>query len=343
MKKNNIKSYIINVLMIVFGTSIMAVAFNIFLVPNNISPSGFSGLAAILTALIGKTGIYIPESVFYLGLNMILYVFAYKIVGKQFAIYAIIGILSFSITLEISNLINYTITGDLLVCALYGGFIFGFGTGLVLRYNGSTGGSDMLASIIRSRSNLLSTGQIIMICNVVVLALSVLVYGANSLLYSIITIFIASQVTDIVINGAKGVRAYYIISDKKDELSEKIYSDINRGLTAMKITGVYSKKEKNMLLCLINKYSAPMLKKIVYEIDPNAFIFSTSVADVVGRGFYMPDPKKNKKYQQKISGEKIDDVVEPKEVIDNTSLNLEENVPEKQETKELKDSDTKQK
>ena len=294
MKNTNLKQDIISGVMIVFGTVIMGCAFNIFLTPNNISPSGFSGLSAIIATFLSKINIHIPASILYLLLNVVLFIFAFKLVGKKFAIYAMIGILSFSGAMELIDLFNFQVTGDLLVCALYGGIIFGIGTGLVVRYNGSTGGSDMLATIIRSKTTKFSTGQIIFACNLIVLILSVFAYGANSLLYSIITIFLASEITDLVIDGARGVKAFYIITNKKDEITKRIFTDIKRGATEIKINGMYSHEDKIMILCLINKYRSSQLKRIVQDVDPEAFVFSTSVNEVIGKGFYVPEKKVKK-------------------------------------------------
>ena len=303
MNNDNLKRDIINVIMIIIGTIIMGLGFNMFLVPNNITPSGFSGLAAIISEFLSEINIVINPSIFYFALNIALYIFAYKLLGKKFAIMALIGIVSYSLTIELTSLIPWTFTEDLLVAALYGGIIFGVGTGFVLRNNGSTGGTDMLATIIRNQTHVLKTGQIIMICNIFVLALSVIAYGVNSLLYSIIAIFLASETTDIIIDGAKGVRAYYIITDKKEEVTAKIFAEIRRGATEIKSTGMYTHHDKSMILCLINKYRAPALRRIVADVDPNAFVFSTNVNEVIEKGFFVPTPKNKKKKASKKSNQ----------------------------------------
>ena len=291
MKKH--KSTIINILFIVLGTFIMALSFNVFLIPNDISPSGFSGLSSIICKFLEEINITIPTSVVYLLLNSVLYVIAFKLLGKKFAIMTLIGILSYSIAIEVFVFIP-AVTNDLLLCAIYGGGIMGFGIGLVLRNNGSTGGGDLLATIIRSQTHLLTTGQIILTIDIFVLALSCLAYGFGPLMYSIITIVIMSVVSDMVIEGATGVRAYYIFTSKKEEVCQAIFSEIERGVTEIKAEGMYSRESKDILLCLINKYRAPRLKAIVSRIDSNAFVFCTSVNEVIGRGFSLPVKKKNK-------------------------------------------------
>lgn len=287
------KSDIINIFFILLGSVVMAFAFNVFLFPNDISPSGFSGLSAIISILLSKIGINISTSVIYLILNTALYVVAYKLLGKKFAIMALIGILSFSLALELVALIPFVVTGDLLLCSIYGGGLMGFGVGLVLRNNGSTGGSDLLALVIRSKTHFLTTGQILLTIDIIVLGLSCITYGFGPLMYSIITLVLSSFVIDFVIDGATGVKAYYIFTSKKEEVCKAIYDQIGRGITEIKAQGVYSQSEKNILLCLLNKYRAPLLKHIVHNIDSDAFVFCTPVSEVIGRGFSVP-VKKNK-------------------------------------------------
>ncbi len=290
------RSDIINVIFILLGSCIMAFAFGVFLIPNNISPSGFSGLSAIISYFVSKTGIIIPASAIYLTLNIALYIIAYKLLGKRFAIKALIGILAFSLAIEVVDLIGFTIkSDDLLLCAIYGGGIMGLGIGLVLRNDGSTGGSDLMALIIRNKSHVFTTGQIIIATDIFVLALSCVAYGFGPLMYSIITIAISGVITDMVVEGATGVRAYYIFTSKKEEVCTAIYQEIGRGVTEIKAEGMYSHTEKDILLCLINKYRAPRLKSLVSKLDSEAFVFCTPVSEVIGRGFSLPVKKKQDK------------------------------------------------
>jgi len=320
------KQDIINIFGIILGTIVMAFAFNVFLQPNNISPSGFSGLSSVLCFLLAKIGIVIPTSVMYLLLNVILYVVAYKLLGKKFALMALIGIGSYSLFIELVSYIPLVVRNDLLLCAIYGGGIMGFGIGLVLRCNGSTGGGDLLALIIRSKTHILTTGQIMLSVNILVLTLSCIAYGLGPLMYSIITIVISSTVTDLVIEGATGVRAYYIFTSKKQEVCDAIYKEIKRGVTEIKAEGMYTHTEKDILLCLINKYRAPRLKAIVSEIDSDAFVFCTSVSEVIGRGFSIPPKKKQKNDTETLENNQSIENIDSKEnaTIENAQI---ENTP----------------
>ena len=303
--------------MIIFGTALMGISFNIFIIPNNISTGGFSGLSAIIHTLLLEINVNIPASVIYLILNVFLFIFAYKTLGKRFAILALIGILSFTLFMELTLLIDFTLNEDKLITTLYGGIIWGVGAGLVIRYNGSTGGTDMLASIIRSKTTKLSTGTIILLSDVFVLTLSCFAYGVSSLLYTILVLFIASFLTDVIIDGSNSVKAFYIITNKKEELAARIFKEIKRGATEIKTTGMYSHSDNSMILCLINKYRVAMLKRIVQEVDPEAFVFSTNVNEVIGKGFFTPQPKvKSTKKVTPAESEEVNKLVKP-ETIEN--------------------------
>ena len=141
----------LDIIMIVFGTFIMGFAFSVFLEPNNISTGGFSGLSMIIVALISKLGIdWLSASIVYLVLNLGLFVYAYKALGKKFAIKALIGILSYSGAMELFARLPINITYETLISAVYGGALMGVGLGLVVRFGGSTGGGDMVACIVRN-------------------------------------------------------------------------------------------------------------------------------------------------------------------------------------------------
>ena len=147
-KSQNILEYS----MVVLGTLVMGFAFSVFLEPNDISTGGFSALAMIINTIFENIGITgIPTSAIYLVLNIGLYLFALKTLGKRFAIKSLVGILSFSLGMEVFTLINFNITYELLISAVFGGSIMGVGVGLVVRFGGSTGGSDMIASIVKSK------------------------------------------------------------------------------------------------------------------------------------------------------------------------------------------------
>ena len=275
-----------DIIMIMFGTIIMGLAFSVFMEPNNISTGGFSGLAMIICSLLSLVGVnFIPSSIIYFVLNLFLYFFAFKMLGKKFAIKAFVGIASFSIFMEIFKLIPINISYEPLVSCIYGGLLMGIGVGLVVRFGGSTGGSDMVACMVRSKKENVSIGKITLIINIIVVGLSLFAFsnGIQILPYTILALAISIFMTDFVNDGYKQVKAYYIITNKPQEVGEIIMDKLHRGCTMTESTGMFDKTPKYTLTCLIGKFQSTTLKRIVKDIDPEAFVFATSVNEVVGQ------------------------------------------------------------
>lgn len=271
--------------MIVVGTLIMGFSFSVFLEPNNISVGGFSALAMVINTLLGKIGLVaIPTSAIYLVLNIGLYVLALKTLGKKFAIKSLVGILSFSLGMEIFDAINFNITYELFVSAIFGGAIMGIGVGLVVRFGGSTGGSDMIASIIKHKKPSASLGSFIIIVDMFIIVLTLFVFenGFELLPYTITALLFCMYITDFVNDGYKEVRAFNIITTKPEEISNAVMEQLSRGCSCTSAKGMHSNSEKTMVICLVSKYQANQLKTIIKEVDPFAFVYATKVSEVMG-------------------------------------------------------------
>jgi len=273
-------------IMIVLGTFIMGISFSIFLEPNNISTGGFSGLSMIINSLLGSIGIpFLSSSIIYLILNVGLFLFALKVLGKIFAIKALVGILSFSTSMEIFKLIPQFHQYEIIICSLFGGILMGVGIGLVVRFGGSTGGSDMIACLVRNKKPNFSIGRIVICVDAVVVTLSIFAFnnGLQLLPYTIISLAICSYITDFVNDGYKQIKAFYIITNKSELLANTIMNKLNRGCTVQNAQGMYDKKNESVLICLVSKFQVSELKHIIRDIDINAFVFSVSVNEVIGQ------------------------------------------------------------
>lgn len=285
VKNNKVLSEIIKILYIVVGIALMGVAFNCFFINNNIAPGGFSGIAALISKLFVNWHLfYISPSILYLGMNVFLLFFSLKIVGKKYFVYSLFGIGLYTISIQFIKF-SIDFNGDMFLPCIFGSVLMGIGTGLVVRGGGSTGGGEMLGNLLHHINNEITVGKIIIVVNTFVLILSVATYGITNSLYTLIAIYLNAKITDLVIEGGKGTKAYYIISDRYEEIADAILTKLYRGATILDGTGVYSKNQRNILLCLLNKYEARNLKDIVFEIDENAFLFSTSVTEAYGNGF----------------------------------------------------------
>ena len=298
IKTNKKWQSVLDYSMIVLGTLIMGFSFSVFLEPNNISVGGFSALAMVINTLFEKFGISsIPTSAIYLVLNIGLYVLALKTLGKKFAIKSLVGILSFSLGMQIFNMINFNITYELLVSSIFGGSIMGIGVGFVVRFGGSTGGSDMIASIMKSKKPNSSLGSFIIIVDmsIIVLTLFVFTNGFALLPYTIVALLLCMFITDFINEGYKEIRAFNIITTKPEEISEAIMKQLSRGCSCTTTKGMHSNSEKCMVICLVSKYQIGQLRTIIKDIDPSAFVFATKVSEVMGEWNSFSNVTKNSK------------------------------------------------
>ena len=281
--------------MIILGTLIMGFSFSIFLEPNDISVGGFSALAMIVNTLLSKSGIAnIPTSVIYLVLNIGLYVLAFKTLGKKFAIKSLLGIISFSLGMQLFNTIGINITYELFISAVFGGAIMGVGVGFVVRFGGSTGGSDMIGSIIRSKNKTISIGSIMIFVDMAIIGLSLFVFtnGFELLPYTIVALLLCMITTDFINEGYKEVRAFNIITNKPDEISTAIMDKLARGCSCTAIKGMHTHSDKFIVICLVSKYQKGQLRSIIAEIDPQAFVYATRVSEIQGIWNDSPKPQK---------------------------------------------------
>jgi len=339
--KINFKTLSIEILIILLGTFITALGFRLFLTPHNIVPGGFMGLAQIvydLLAQINFTGISV--SLWYIILNIFLYLYAVKCLGLKFAIRAGVGIFSYSLfaglisKMDLIAVINNQFEvekaaldgiGVYILYAIYGGVLMGAGLGLVFRGNGSTGGCDMVAVVLNKFFPTITTGQIVMCVDGAVVVLSAIAYKSLVLpLYALITIFICGKVSDMFVDGVRSLRAFYIITDKKEEISQKVFEKIHRGVTNIKCEGMYTHHDRDMLLVIVRRAQVMMLKKLVKDVDPNSFMFSDNVKEVYGKGFMTySQPKHPKKNTHSIESlQQANNLSENNNIANNTEVNL---------------------
>ena len=254
---------------------------NLFLVPNKIAAGGVTGLATVIYYLSGM-----PVGTTMLLLNIPLFLLGIKIIGRSFGIKTLFATVALSLAIDILAPFLSSLTDDLLLASIFGGLLVGLGLGLVLKQDASTGGTDLGAKIIHKLISYISVGQLLLVIDAVIVLTAALVFQNYELgLYATITLFITSKVIDTVIVGVNYTKAVHIISDFSEEISNKLVYEMNHGMTRLDGKGMYSGKEKNVLLCIIRRRDLPHLKSVVSEIDINAFIFVTDVREVLGEGF----------------------------------------------------------
>lgn len=275
---------IADILGILLGALILAVGIQIVLVPVRLSTGGISGLAIILNILTGY-----DVWIWYVVLNIPIFIAGYRFVSGRFVFYSLVGTLGTSAFLAIISSMQINLSLDnLLLSSILGGVLSGVGIGLCLRYKGSSGGMDIVAVIVK-RFWGYSLGETFFVSNIIVLALVLVTTNLELTLFSAISIFIASKVVDTVESGLSVSRSVTIVSDQAEEIAEQIMHSLHRGCTFLTGRGAYAGVARTILLVTVAKTQLPRLKELVFEVDEQAFMTINEAIEVYGQGFKSSD------------------------------------------------------
>jgi len=272
------KNRIYEAMQILLGVLVFALAFELFLIPNKIAPGGVSGIGTVLYHLFG-----VPVGISMLLINAVLFVVGFREFGKEFVLKSLAAAVLLSAFIDLLEL--PPVTGDPLLASVYGGVLMGIGLGVIFRVGATTGGTVLFAKMIHRYFHFLGIAWVLFVIDFLVVIFAGLVFGPTLALYALVSLFISSKAIDIVQEGLTAVKAFIIISDHSDEISHRILKDIDRGVTVLYGKGAYTSKDKNVLLCALNRMQVVKLKAILDEIDPKAFVLVADVREVMGEGF----------------------------------------------------------
>ncbi len=295
MKKpnKNILREISDYTAIILGALLSGVGFNWFIIPNHISPGGVSGVATIIHYLVPA----IPVGLMIIAINIPLFLISWRELGRGFGIKSLVGTLALSLATDYIKI--PALVDDPLLAGVFGGVMYGAGLGIVLRNNGSTGGTDILAKLIFKRFPARSLGTYILIFDFVIIAASGIANKSVQVaLYSLIAVFVSTKTIDLLQDGVSSAKAYYIITHRGEEISRRINQEMKRGVTVIDTVGAYTGAHVQMLLCLIVRSETAQLRRIVKQEDAKAFLFIVDAREVIGNGF-GPDERKTLLYDPK--------------------------------------------
>ena len=272
-------------LMILLGTLMYGFGFNAFILSNEIVTGGVSGICALI--FFASDGM-IPVSVSYFVINVVLLLVALKILGLKFLIKTIFGVLSLSASL---SLFEWLLQGKALLpdepfmSILIGAFLCGAGLGLVFSVGGSTGGTDIIGAVVNKYKNI-SIGRILLFCDFIIISSSfVLFHDVEKIVFGFVEMFVSNNVLDMVLNGNRQSVQFLIFSQKYDEITDAIITQIGRGCTILDGIGGYSKKPVKVVVLLAKKSESNAIFRLVKRIDHQAFISQSIVRGVYGEGF----------------------------------------------------------
>ena len=264
--------------LIVLGTFLAALSLPLFFLPYDIAPGGISGISTVLASVL-------PLSVGLISfvLNVPLFLIGWRTVGWRFAVRSFIAMSLMSLFIDLVPVRD--VSGNVMLASVFGGVLLGVGLGLVVRAGATTGGTDMAAKMIHSRVAFLPIAAILFLIDGLVVAVAALAFGLQAALWALIALFVSSQAMDSVIKGFNTAMQFMIISRDAEEIVRRIHTEIDRGCTRLMAEGTYSRLPVGTLLCVVSRTEAPRLKKLVSEVDPQAFVTVCNVHEVLGEGF----------------------------------------------------------
>jgi uncharacterized membrane-anchored protein YitT (DUF2179 family) len=278
-----------NTFFILLGSAIFSWGLVHFNMQNNLAEGGFTGITLLLYFLFEWDPSYTN-----LLLNIPLFFIGWKLLGRNVFLYTIIGTVSVSVFLWIFQRyqIDMPLKEDLTLASLFAGVFIGIGLGTIFRFGGTTGGVDIIARLVHKYAGV-SMGKTMFIFDFFVIALSLITYlNYREAMYTLVAVFVGAKVIDFMQEGAYAARGAMIISEQNDAIAEKIMKEMDRGVTVLKGHGSFTKKEREVLYCVVGRNEIVRLKNAITSVDPHAFVSVTAVHDVLGEGFTLDENKK---------------------------------------------------
>lgn len=283
------KQWVTDILKIILGTFLLALSLSIFFEPYDVVTGGVTGIGIIIKELSFRvSGYAVPLYLSNLIINIPLVVIGLILKGKKFMGKTLLGTLLLSLFLYVTAQIRFP-NEDMILNALFGGILCGAGVGLVLSASATTGGTDLLATIVQHFYKRLSIAWLLFFIDAVIILCGSFVFGLQKAMYAVIGVYLTSKIADQVVEGFHYSKAVYIISKKWDAIAEEVMEKMERGVTSLQGKGMFSGQEQQVLFCVISSKELVKMKNIIYRIDPQAFVVVSDAREVLGEGFLPYD------------------------------------------------------
>lgn len=268
----------VDTIFIIAGSFIMALAFNLFFLPNHIASGGVSGLSVLVQAWIG-----IEPAFTQWALNIPLLFLAFGLIGREYGVRSLLGSVVLPLFVFLTKDWVIPLSNPLLA-SIYGGIGVGVGMGLVYRGRGSTGGLSIVAQLLHKYSGL-AFSLCIVILDAIVISSAAMVLSLEQALYALIGLYVTGKVIDTIELGFSFTKVAYIISDHTEPITKAILEDLDRGLTKLTAQGGYTGEHRTVLMVVVGQSEIPRLKTVVQSVDPDAFVIIHNAHEVLGEGF----------------------------------------------------------
>ena len=277
-----------NTLFIIAGSAIFAFGIVHFNMQNNLSEGGFTGIQLILYFLWRW-----DPAITNILLNIPLFFIGWKFLGRKTLFYTIIGTAAVSLFLSIFQAypLSFPLQEDMTLAALFAGIFVGVGLGIIFRYGGTTGGSDIIVRIVNKYTSW-SMGKTMFAFDCLVILTSLIVYlNLVEGMYTLVAVYVGARTIDMVQEGSYSARGVVIISDSNHKIAGQIMNEMNRGVTKLLGKGSFTEQKRHVIYCVVGFNEIHRLKSIIESVDPHAFVAITHVHEVTGEGFTLDDNK----------------------------------------------------
>lgn len=280
MNKKRILGWLADLGIMILGGVIWAVSINVFTLPNKIAAGGLSGLGTVF-----YYAFHIPVGVTIILFNIPIFIFAWKLLGREWFAKSLIAMLVTSVIIDLTAFLP-EYTGDSMLAAVFGGVTSGIGLGLIYMRGIATGGIDLIARMIKKYVAVPSYGTIIILLDLVVIAISGIVFRDFAvMLYAVIVVYITGLINDKLLNGLDRAKLVYVISDSYAQIGEEIENRLKRGVTLLDGKGNYTGKKEQVIMVVVRPYEFFRLKALIRQVDPKAFVIVGDISEVLGNGF----------------------------------------------------------
>ena len=285
-----------DILAIIFGAGIFSFGIYFLVIPFHFYEGGATGIT-LITYYLFK----IPVSIMNLLINIPLFVLAWKLLGKKSLYLSLLGTFSVSAWMAIfeamplshryHHFIFDAFKGDILLACIASGVVLGLGLGIIFNAGGTTGGTDILARIFNKYTSL-TMGKLMLIVDAIVLITVVVVFqDVRTAMYTLFFILIDTLVIDLIGEGGFAGKGFLIVTSKPEEIAQKVSDDLGRGITFIRGMGYYSRKDLDIVYCVVSRNEMKQMKDIINQIDPFAFITISEAHEILGEGFTLDKEK----------------------------------------------------